>query len=178
MANKRKYPEVKGWWVYSIKVTSNGKYYIGVSKQKCCIRWRKSAYKTTVLKEYLSEWDSLEKTVLIDGLSSKEEALIYEDAIIRGLKMNNLCINEQRSGLITSDKNNYQRELYKNNTEYRERQKQYEKQCYENDVEYREKVNQRAKQWQKDNREKYNEYHKQHRLKKRLEREQQHTAVP
>lgn len=31
MANKRKYPEVVGWWVYSIQVPSNGKFYIGVS---------------------------------------------------------------------------------------------------------------------------------------------------
>lgn len=41
MAGKRKYPEVKGWWIYSIKIPSINKYYIGVSKQQCCQRWQK-----------------------------------------------------------------------------------------------------------------------------------------
>lgn len=119
---KRKYPEVKGYWVYSIKIKSVGKYYIGVSGyKKCSQRFSKNKYETTVLNQYLDEWDSIEKIVLIDGLS-KVDAYNYEDNIIRALKMNNLCINELRSGLITSDKNAYKRELRKNNTEYREQQ--------------------------------------------------------
>lgn len=149
MANKRKYPEVKGWWVYSIKIPSINKYYIGVSKQKCCQRWRKSLYKGMALEPYLDEWDSMIKTVLVDNLT-KEQAYQYEDNIIRALQMNNLCVNELRSGLVANDKNAYKRELRKNNTEYRELQ------------------NQAVRQWRLNN----PEYYKQYRLKKKLEQQQ------
>lgn len=128
MNRKRKYPEVQGYWVYSIYIPSINNYYIGVSKQKCSQRWRTCKYKGKSLEPYLDEWDSMIKTVLVDGLT-KEEALKYEDNIIQALKMNNLCINSYRSGLISvSDKNAYRREYRKNNPEYREYQKQYQKQ--------------------------------------------------
>lgn len=131
-----KYEEVKGYWVYSIKIPSINKYYIGVSGyKKCCDRWKKSKYKGMALEPYLDEWETMEKTVLIDGLSSKKEALIYEDNIIRAL--NNLCINERRSGLISvNDKNAYMREYYQNNTEYREQKKQYRENNKEKIQEY------------------------------------------
>ena len=123
----RKYPEVKGYWVYSIKIVSINRYYIGISKRQCYERWRKKEYKGTAIEPYLEEWDSMEKTILVDNLS-KEEALKYEDNIIQALSMNNLCINKKRSGLITDDKNAYEKELLKNNPEYHERRKQYQKQ--------------------------------------------------
>lgn len=152
--SKRKYPEVKGWWVYSIKIPSINKYYIGISKRKeCCNRWIKSKYKNTALEPYLSEWENIEKTVLVDNLNSKKEALKMEDNIIRALQMNNLTINERRSGLIyTNDENAYMREYREDN---------------------REKYNEYHRQWSKDNREKKNKYQRQYRLKKKLEREQQ-----
>lgn len=170
--SKRKYEEVKGYWVYSIKIPSINKYYIGVSKQKCYRRWNKAGYKGKSLEPYLDEWDSMIKTVLVDNLT-KEQSYQYEDAIIRGLQMNNLTINERRSGLIASDENVYKREYYENNSEYRECNKQrakqwrlnnpeYSKQRYANDAEYREQQKQRAKQ---------------NKLKKKLECEQQQTSV-
>lgn len=159
MAGKRKYPEVSGFWVYSISVPSIGKFYIGVSKRQCSHRWRKAKYKGKSLEPYLDEWDSMEKTVLIDGLT-REEALKYEDNIIRALSMNDLCINKQRSGLITNDRNAYMKELLKNNTEYRERQ------------------NQRAKQYYEDNKEKILEQQRQQRLKKKLEKQTNQTSLP
>lgn len=174
MANKRKYPEVQGWWVYSIKIPSINKYYIGVSGRKeCSQRWNKSSYKGMALEPYLNEWDSMEKTVLVDNLT-KEQSYQYEDNIIRALKMNDLCINTNRSGLITDDINAYHKQHYENDTEFREREKerskqwyennkekileqqrQYKKQRYQNDAEYRERQKQRIKQY---------------RLKKKLEK--------
>jgi hypothetical protein len=133
MANKRKYPEVKGYWVYSIKIPSVNKYYIGVSRRKeCWQRWCKSNYKGTVIEPYFSEWNNMEKTVLVDNLS-REDSYIYEGNIIRALSMNNLCLNEQHSGLITNDKNTYAREYMKqyrlkNKEKYREYDRQYQKQ--------------------------------------------------
>lgn len=153
--SKRKYEDVKGYWVYSIQVPSIAKYYIGISKQQCSQRWKKSLYKSMALEPYLDEWDSMTKTVLVDNLT-KEQAYQYEGKIIDALSMNNLCINQQRSGLIkVSDENAYHRELLKNNTEYRERKKE------------------QVKQWQKDNKEQYKEYQKQYRLKKK----QQETSL-
>lgn len=156
MGRKKIYEEVKGYWVYSIQVPSINKYYIGISGvKKCSQRWYKKAYESSSLAPYLDEWDSMIKTVLIDGLN-REQAYQYEGKIIDALSMNNLCINKQRSGLIrVSDINAYHKECYKNNSEYRENQKQ------------------RAKQYRYNNREQIREYRKQYRLKKK----QQQTVV-
>lgn len=130
---KRKYPKVSGYWIYSIKIPSINKYYIGMSRRKeCWERWCKSKYKGSSLEPYFSEWQSMEKTILANGLT-KEEALKYEDNIIQALSMNDLCINSKRSGLITSDINvyqkDYQKEYRENNREqYNEYHKQYMKQ--------------------------------------------------
>lgn len=205
--SNRKYPTVEGYWLYTIYVPSVAKYYVGVSKQPCNRRWRKTNYKGMALEPYLSEWQDMTKTIIVDNLT-KEEAYQYEDNIIRALQMNDLCINERRSGLIeVSDKNAYQKELLKNNIEYRERQKQLRKQWYENnkeevlerkkqyyednkesikekrrqryqnDVELREKKKQRDKRYREDNKEKIKEYQKQYYLKKKLEKQQQTSLL-
>lgn len=181
MGRKRKYEEVKGYWVYTIKVPSINKYYVGVSKTKCHKRWIKFNYKGKSLEPYLNEWDSMIKTVLIDGLT-KDEAYKYEGNIIQALSMNNLCINKQRSGLIeVSDKNAYHKQYREDN---KEKHKQLCKQWNENNKEYkktlqkqwyndnREREIQRAKQWQKDNKEKKREYDKQRYERKKLEKQQ------
>jgi hypothetical protein len=184
---KRKYPKIKeGYWVYSIKIPSVNKYYIGVSKRKeCWQRWQKSAYKGTALENYFSEWQNMEKTVLIDGLT-KQDAFIYEGKIIEALKMNDLCINSNRSGLIeVSDANVYMREYREDNTELRENHKQLCKQWRENNKEkcqqYRENNREYQREYQKqyrlNNKEKMREYDRQRRLKKKLEKQQQHTVV-
>lgn len=139
--------------MYSIKVPSVNKYYIGTSKLQCSRRWNKSTYKDNSLAPYLNEWDSLIKTVIKDGLT-KTEALKMEDDLIQALRFIDLCINFKRSGLITDDINAYQREYYQTNTEYRELCKQY----------------------QLENKEKISERRKQRRLKKKLEKQQQ-TSV-
>lgn len=158
---ERKYPKVQGYWLYTIYVPSINKYYIGVSGCKeCCQRWHKSAYLNTVLKHYFNEWDSMEKTVLIDGLN-REEAFKKEDELIQELRMNDLCINKQRSGLFrTNDANAYMREYREDNTEYQE----YQKQWHENNPDYNkqwreqqkqqaiQRANQQAKQRSKQNR--------------------------
>lgn len=193
MGRKQKYEEVRKYWVYSIQIPSVNKYYIGVSKRKkCSQRWQKSKYKDMTLNQYLDEWDSMVKTVLVDNLS-KEEALKYEDNIIQALKMNDLCINERRSGLIkTNDKTAYYKELRKNNPKYHEQYNEYHKQYYENN---KEKLRQRQRQYRLNNKEKIQEYNKQRyendveyreqqkqrikqwRLKKRLEKQQNQTVV-
>lgn len=112
--SNRKYTEVQGWWIYTIYVPSINKYYIGISGQENCYqRWQKCQYKGGSLEPYLSEWESMEKTVLMDGLTY-EEALKFEDNIIQRFKVNDLCINKYRSGWIAkNDKNAYRREKRK-----------------------------------------------------------------
>lgn len=155
----RKYPKVEGYWVYSIKIPSNNKYYIGVSKLKCNQRWCKRRYKGMALEPYLSEWDNLIKTVIQDGLT-ETEALKMEDDLIQALRFIDLCVNTNRSGLVKAkDANAYNKELRKNNPEYREQIKQYQKQYYENN---KERENQRNKQWRENNKEKRREYRKQY----------------
>lgn len=180
---KRKYPKVSGYWVYSIQIKSNGKYYIGVSGAKeCSKRWFKKGYEGSSLEPYLEEFESMIKTVLIDGLS-KEEAYKYEDNIIRALNMNNLCLNTKRSGLIeASDINAYRREYMKqwheNNPDYnkqyyednREREKQRKKQWKQDN---KEKIRETNKQYREKNKEKINEKRRQRRLKKKLEKQNQ-----
>lgn len=170
--SKRKYEDVKGYWVYSIKVPSVNKYYIGVSKQQCYHRWYKKSYKGKSLEPYLDEWDSMIKTVLVDNLS-KEDAYKYEDNIIRALKMNNLCINKHRSGLIkVNDTNAYNKQYYENNKElckqWRENNPDYMKQWYENN---KERQKQQVKQYYENNKEKIREKRRQRRLKKKLEKQ-------
>lgn len=173
--SNRKYPEVKGYWVYSIYVPSIAKYYVGISKSKeCCQRWQKSRYIGIVLEQYLDEWDSMEKTVIQDNLT-KEEALKKEDELIQALRLKDLCINSNRSGLIrVTDKNAYNREYYKNNSEYRKRRKEYIKQWQKDN---KEKEKERKKQYYEDNKEKISKQRRQRRLKKKLEKQQQ-TVVP
>lgn len=180
MARKKKYEEVKGYWVYSIQIPSVNKYYIGVSKLQCSQRWRKGHYKGSSLEPYLDEWNSMTKTVLVDNLT-KEQAYQYEGKIIDALSMNNLCINQQRSGLIKSDENAYHKELLKNNPEYHENQKQRCKQWRENNPEYhkqlckqwRENNPDYMKQWREDNKEKIKEYQRQRYQKKKIEKQNQ-----
>lgn len=177
---KRKYPKVEGYWVYTIYVPSINKYYVGISKQKCCRRWIKSKYNGTVLEPYLEEWDSMGKTVLVDDLSTKEDALKKEDALIQ--ELNNLCINERRSGLIyVNNKNGYEREYREENREqYNEYQRQWNKDNKEKrrkyDKQYREnnkeKVREKNKQYRENNKEQINRQQRQRRLKKKLEKQQ------
>lgn len=106
---------------------------------------KKKWYKGIVIEPYLDEWESMEKTVIKDNLT-KEEALKKEDALIQ--ELNDLCINERRSGLITKDKNEYQKQYYEDNTEY-------------------------YKQYYEDNKERIKEKRRQRYQRKKLEKQQQ-----
>lgn len=169
---KRRYPKVSGYWVYVIQIPSICKFYVGVSKRQCYQRWKKSEYKSCLLKEYISEWQDMNKNVIQDNLT-REEALQLEDALIQVLSRYNLCINEQRSGLIkVSDVNAYNREKRKQHSEkYNENRRQRNA----NDAEYRERNKQRSKQWWENNKEQINEKRRQRYQRKKLE---QQTVVP
>lgn len=152
MAGKRKYPKVVGYWVYSIYVPSVNKYYIGISKQQCCQRWKKKDYKGIIIEPYLDEWDNMVKTVVKDNLT-KEQALKKEDELIQSLRLKDLCLNERRSGLITkNDRNGYNKEYYENNPEY-------------------------FKQYYEDNKERIKEKRRQRYKRKKLQKQQENQLT-
>lgn len=94
-----KYQKVTGWWVYVIKSLDN-MYYPGCSGQKyVCGRWNPNGYRRTELYPYIEQygWDNLEKIVLIDGLT-KEQALQWENRLIKMYQQLNCCINKKTSG--------------------------------------------------------------------------------
>lgn len=163
--SNRKYTEVVGYWVYSLYVPSIDSYYIGISKQPCSHRWKKSQYKGNSLEPYLSEWQDMIKTVIQDGLN-KEEAVKLEDELIVKYRNENRCINKQRSGGVSKN-NEYNRENAKkrreNNREHRrkyqrEYNREYQRELYRTNDEYREEVKRKARE----------RYHK-----KKLEKQQQ-----
>lgn len=180
MANKRKYPKVVGYWVYSLYVPSIDSYYIGISKQQCSERWRKGRYKETTLEQYLDEWDNIVKTVIQDGLT-KEQAVQLEDELVIKYRNENRCVNQYRSGWICkNDIIAYNREFRNNN---REHCRNYYRQYREKN---REELNKYQKEYQKKLREKNREevnrkqrerYHKRKAKKKTLENQQEQEQL-
>lgn len=123
---ERKYEKTNGYWVYA-HITPNGMYYIGMSKQQPCERWKPSKYRTMSLAPYIEQygWKNIKHKVLIDCLT-KEQAEQWEDRIIQSLSMNLLCINKQRSGGYERDnKKAYDKQWYE---EHKEERKAYKKQ--------------------------------------------------
>ena len=104
----RKYPELnlkEGQYYVYCHTTPDGMYYIGMSRRKLNKRWGPSYYKNTSLESYIQEygWDNIKHTVLA-VVDSKHEAETLEDEIIYALQLNNLNINERRSGGHYRDK--------------------------------------------------------------------------
>ena len=187
----RKYPKTTGYYVY-VHVTPDKMCYFGMSKQQPCKRWQPSSYKDISLQPGIEEfgWDNIEHMVIQDGLT-KHQAEVIEDWFIKNDTKDGLCINKQRSGGIMRDNpNKYKRDLYKNNTEYREHQlewhrkysqrpevkehkREYNRNRYQKDVEYREHILERHREYEKTEkrkeykREYYREYMREYRLKKK-----------
>lgn len=122
------YQTTTDYWVYA-HITPDGLFYIGTSQQQPCDRWRQSAYKETALYEYIQKygWENIKHFIFKDGLT-REQAMQLEDLLIQEATEKGYCINKQRSGLIeVSDRNAYNRQLYAENEQFRERRKVYKK---------------------------------------------------
>lgn len=117
--NRRKYPEVTGWWVY-VMCTPNNMYYVGYGggkngTEQVSRRWQPLHYKDISLEPYIKEygWNNLEKVVLKDGLT-KDGALQFEDTLIKMYKQLGCCINKQRSGNISNNHTLYMAQYRRN----------------------------------------------------------------
>lgn len=117
--------------VYTHKVVTddNGPmWYVGVTRQKLCRRWGPSRYKGKSLWPYIEQygWENIEHRVIFDGLE-REIALKLEDFLIQMYRSADCCINRNRSGLISEDRNAYARHLitekYSSDQEWAENQR-------------------------------------------------------
>ena len=108
-------------------VTPDKMYYFGTT-QNVEQRWSNngSLYKGTSLYPYIEKygWDNIQHIVLFEN-QSKENALWIEDFLITTAQEDGVCINKQRSGLVSKEEG-YSREYYETNKEQiREQKQQY-----------------------------------------------------
>ena len=142
-------------------VTPDGMYYFGQTNN-IKRRWRNNGaeYKGTSLYPYIEKfgWDNIQHIVLFKD-QTRENALWIENFLIETAQEDGVCINKQRSGLVSKE-DGYKQQYYEQNKEkVQERQKQYyeinkgqiseqKKQYYETN---KEKVQERQKQYYEQN---------------------------
>ena len=183
-------------------VTPDGMYYFGQT-QNVERRWSNNGaeYKRTALQPYIEKfgWDNIQHIVLFRD-QTKEDALFIEDFLIETAREDGVCINKQRSGLV-SKKEGYnqdrkQKYYEQNKDRIRERQREYNREYYEQNKDKRkdyleqnkvkirkqrqqryqknrEKELERQREYNKKNREKYNEYYREYYQKNREKRLEQ-----
>lgn len=119
MSRLRKYPKVKGNWVYG-HITPDGKIYIGKSGRKQCNdRWQPSHYTDKSLQPYIEKygWDNIKHIVFKDGLT-KEQAEQLEGLLIKQAKADGWCINiNNGGGEAKENPKKYRKQYYEKNKE-------------------------------------------------------------
>ena len=150
-------------------VTPDNMYYFGAT-QNVERRWSNNGaeYKRTALQPYIEKygWDNIQHIVLFKD-QSKENALWIEDFLIETAREDGVCINKQRSGLV-SKKEGYnqdrnQKYYEQNKDRIRERHREYKD-------EHKDKIREYHEQYYQKNREKELEQRRQ-RYQKNREKE-------
>ena len=108
-------------------VTPDGMYYFGAT-QNVERRWSNNGaeYKRTALQPYIEKfgWDNIKHIVLFKD-QTRENALWIEDFLIETAREDGVCINKQRSGLVSKEEG-YKQEYYQQNKQQiREYQQEY-----------------------------------------------------
>ena len=125
-------------------VTPDNMYYFGAT-QNVERRWKNNGaeYKRTALQPYIEKfgWDNIKHIVLFKD-QTRENALWIENFLIETAREDGVCINKQRSGLVSKE-DGYRRRRDK---QYYEQNKDKHKQYYEqNKQQIRERRRQRYK---------------------------------
>ena len=165
-------------------VTPDKMYYFGQT-QNVERRWRNNGaeYKRTALQPYIEKfgWDNIQHIVLFRD-QTKENALWIENFLIETAREDGVCINKQRSGLVSKE-DGYKQEYYEENKdkfkEYyeenkeqiRKQQKQYREQNKDKRLEYqqqyykenKQQIQEQKKQYREQNKEQIREYQQQYR---------------
>ena len=115
-------------------VTPDGMYYFGATNN-IKRRWSRNGaeYKGTALQPYIEKfgWDNIQHIVLFKD-QTKENALWIEDFLIETAREDGVCINKQRSGLISKEEGYNQdrnQKYYEQNKDKirKQRQQRYQK---------------------------------------------------
>ena len=132
-------------------VTPDGMYYFGQT-QNVERRWRNNGagYKTTALQPYIEKfgWDNIQHIVLFKD-QTKENALFIENFLIETAQEDGVCINKQRSGLVSKEEG-YQQQISK---QYYETNKEQKQQYYETN---KEQIRKKQQQYREQNRDTIN----------------------
>ena len=171
-------------------VTPDGLYYFGAT-QNVERRWRNNGaeYKRTALQPYIEKfgWENIQHIVLFRD-QTRENALWIENFLIETAREDGVCINKQRSGLVSKeegyDKKQSKQYYETNKDNIKEQHKQYyetnKEQILEQQKQYYQKNKDEILEWRQDyyqkNREKELEQSRQRYQKnrdKRLEQSRQ-----
>ena len=150
-------------------VTPDGMYYFGAT-QNVERRWSRNGaeYKGTALQPYIEKfgWDNIQHIVLFRD-QTRENALWIEDFLIETAREDGVCINKQRSGLVSKEEgynqDRNQKYYEQNKQQIRERQREYQD-------EHKDKIREYHEQYYQKNREKELEQ-RQQRYQKNREKE-------
>ena len=154
-------------------VTPDGFFYFGVTSN-IKRRWKNNGaeYKGTALQPYIEKfgWNNIQHIVLFKE-QTRENALWIENFLIETAREDGVCINKQRSGLISKEEDYYRdydqkrsekRREYKR--EYYERNKgklkEYGKKHYETN---KDNIREQQKQYRETNKDNIREQQKQYR---------------
>ena len=166
-------------------VTPDGMYYFGQTND-IKRRWRCNGihYKGTSLYPYIEKfgWDNIQHIVLFEN-QTRENALWIENFLIETAQEDGVCINKQRSGLVSKEegyKQDCNQKYYEQNKDrIRGRQREYQDEHKNKIREYHEQyyqknrdeiLEQRRQRYQK-NRDKINEQRRQRYQRKKEEKQ-------
>ena len=132
-------------------VTPDGLYYFGQTND-IKRRWEANGchYKETALQPYIEKygWDNIQHIVLFRD-QTKENALWIEDFLIETAREDGVCINKNRSGLLSKEEG-YKQEYYEQNKEQiLEQKRQYYEQNKDKKQQYYEENKQQKREYQR-----------------------------
>ena len=158
-------------------VTPDGMYYFGQTNN-IKRRWRNNGagYKGTALQPYIEKfgWDNIKHIVLFEN-QTRENALWIENFLIETAREDGVCINKQRSGLISKEEGYKQQYYQQNRDEILEQNREHYQKNRDKIVEQRrqryqknrEKELEHQREYRQQNREKEREYQREYYQKNR-----------
>ena len=151
-------------------VTPDGMYYFGAT-QNVKKRWEGNGchYKRTALQPYIEKfgWDNIKHIVLFKD-QTRENALWIENFLIETAREDGVCINKQRSGLVSKEEGynqEYDKQYYEEN---KQQILEYREQYYE---ENKQQILEQQKQYYEQNKEQRRKYQREYRQRKKQEKQ-------
>ena len=147
-------------------VTPDGMYYFGAT-QNVERRWRNNGaeYKRTALQPYIEKygWDNIQHIVLFKE-QTRENALWIEDFLIETAREDGVCINKQRSGLVSKEEG-YRQQYYEQN---KDKKLEYQQQYYEQN---KQQIQEQKQQYYEQNKQQRREYQRKYYQRKKKEKQ-------